>query len=350
MTTPQVELLFPKEKLTPLPTDRIPTPIEVRQFKRELVQNARAIPSALGGGNHGHLGLVLTAADYATAAGAGNAFALPNHPVVPGMGGTNQAIAVARANYDHEMAIYHTSHAVNRALKAQILEAVPAFCIQALSHDLNAFADVTVQALVTHMVTTYGVITEDDLSKNLDTMAAAWDPNTPIEAVFSLAHKCRQFATAGLDPISDANSVRQCLAAFEKSGVMEEAIKDWRKKPTADRTWANMPTHFIAANKERLRTATLASTGFNTANAATNASKPKNSTSTGASMCYCWTHGLGFNPEHTSESCSRPAEGHQKKATADNMLGGNNTIRRKRGEQAIYKRPTNTNTANPRST
>ncbi len=43
-------------------------------------------------------------------------------------------------------------------------------------------------------------------------------------------------------------------------------------------------------------------------------------------MYYCWSHGLGKNPEHTSRKCRHPKEGHQETATADNMEGGNNTI------------------------
>jgi hypothetical protein len=54
---------------------------------------------------------------------------------------------------------------------------------------------------------------------------------------------------------------------------------------------------------------------------------------------YCWTHGLSNNPQHTSATCTSPAEGHQRTATIDNMLGGNNSIRRRRNERAIYRRP-----------
>ena len=171
-------------------------------------------------------------------------------------------------------------------------------------------------------------------------MAAPWDPTGPTVTVFTQANKCRQLAEAGGDAISDATSVRLCLEAFEKSGVMGEAIKDWRKRPAADRTWANMPAHFQAANKERLRTATASSTGYQTANAATSTEKQTKPapavTVENCKMYYCFSHGLGKNPEHTSATCSNPREGHKKEATADNMMGGINTIRRKRGEKPVF--------------
>jgi hypothetical protein len=45
-------------------------------------------------------------------------------------------------------------------------------------------------------------------------------------------------------------------------------------------------------------------------------------------MYYCWTYGLGKNRAHTSVSCNRKAPGHQDTATANNLMGGNNTIMR----------------------
>ena len=48
---------------------------------------------------------------------------------------------------------------------------------------------------------------------------------------------------------------------------------------------------------------------------------------------YCWSHGLGRNKDHTSKSCKKPKEGHQRKATIHNMLGGSARIMRKRGDK-----------------
>lgn len=43
-------------------------------------------------------------------------------------------------------------------------------------------------------------------------------------------------------------------------------------------------------------------------------------------MFYCWTHGLGFNPKHTSCTCNSKAEGHRDEATVKKRLGGSNRI------------------------
>ena len=64
-------------------------------------------------------------------------------------------------------------------------------------------------------------------------------------------------------------------------------------------------------------------------------------------MFYCWTHGLSTNAQHTSLTCNKKADGHVDDATADKMQGGNNTIRRNKGERPIFVRPQrNTTTSN----
>jgi hypothetical protein len=103
---------------------------------------------------------------------------------------------------------------------------------------------------------------------------------------------------------------------------------------------------FTRADKERRRQVTTAQVGY--ANKATgrqettkdsNKENKPNTTSTGPSMAYCWSHGYGNNASHSSKTCTNPLPGHRTEATVDNMLGGCCVIKRRMGERAIYKRP-----------
>ena len=343
MATPTTSLAFPLSSFTQLPADTEPTANHIRQLKKEIYQNAMAIPSTYGGGNHGHLGLVMPAAAYDALPNT-QAFNVPANAPTLHIAPTSGPVLIATrtATYERDLKAYTTAKSVEYELKKMFLDAVPEVYIASQSDALFGYANVSLRNLLTHLVTTYGTIDEDALAKNLEEMGRPWDPNTPTITVFNQARKCRDFATAGGDAISDANSIRICLEAFQKSGVMDEAIKDWRKLPTANRTWANMPAHFLNANKERLRTITTSAAGFQTANAATPAVCPPvtNNSSTvqvgNCTMYYCFSHGLGKNPEHTSATCSNPREGHKREATADNMMGGINTIRRRRGERPAF--------------
>ena len=94
MATSTTSLAFPLLGFTQLPIDTKPTVTHIRQLKKELFQNALAIPSTHGGGNHGHLGLVMSAADCANIPGtaAFNAHVNPPTLAIPGGAG---AVAIA---------------------------------------------------------------------------------------------------------------------------------------------------------------------------------------------------------------------------------------------------------------
>ncbi len=55
-----------------------PTDQDITTLEKELIAIAASIPSALGGGNHGHAGIIAEPAKYLTM--AGTAFTNPPHP------------------------------------------------------------------------------------------------------------------------------------------------------------------------------------------------------------------------------------------------------------------------------
>jgi hypothetical protein len=55
-----------------------PTDQDITMLKKELIAITASIPSALGGGNHGHAGIIVEPAKYLTM--AGTAFTNPPHP------------------------------------------------------------------------------------------------------------------------------------------------------------------------------------------------------------------------------------------------------------------------------
>ena len=77
MTTPiPSKLPFPHVPLTRISGK--PTNASFRKLRKEVYANARAISSQRGGGQHGHLGIVMSNAAYMARVGA--AWDLPPHP------------------------------------------------------------------------------------------------------------------------------------------------------------------------------------------------------------------------------------------------------------------------------
>ena len=102
--------------------------------------------------------------------------------------------------------------------------------------------------------------------------------------------------------------------------------------------WESFQTHFnakyalLARTPAFLQGQTSQQAGYHEANAAQPASTTSSITRA-QNKDYCWTHGVNFAPNHNSQTCRNPLEGHVRTATEENMMGGNNSVRRQPNEQ-----------------
>ena len=350
-----------------------PTATALTILKQQIYANARSVASTRGGGQRGHLGLVMTVAEYTALpnVGAANAFALPAHPgptpVIPN-GATQAQIVEANRQYNATLAELALADQVRTQLKNLIFQAVEDRYTAVLKDEVFGYADVEIHAIITHLVDEYGQLTRDDLETNRESIKTCWNPDEPIEDLWIRLQEIRRISIRGNDEITANTLMELTFKMFENTGVFADACVLWENRPEADRTYANLVTFFTEWNKIRIRKLTARQAGFHGANAttvattptrgATNAmeglsvlspmtgsdnsgttetaaaassgntstSSPHVTTNDGLLMYYCHTHGLGTNANHTSATCNRPAEGHQREATVSNMMGGNNKI------------------------
>ena len=353
-TTTSPTLTFPHAELTKIAGE--PTNTAIKLLKKEIYANARAIPSTRGGGGHGHLGLVMPPADYLTL--AGQAFDLPAHPgAAPAhaAGATQAQIAETIRLYNSTLLEISVASTAKQSMKKQLLEAVDHLYLAELEDDVFGYSEVTIAQMITHLEATYGTITREELEKNRNSIATAWTLDDPIPSLWERLKEIKRISIAGNDELSDTTLIELTFLMFEKTGVFTTACDTWRVKPAGEKTMANFKTHFNAENKERLRKLTAAQAGFHganhvdpvasdppsppvtppapAANSTTVTPPPQVITNDGIKMYYCWTHGLGTNPNHTSPTCQHKAEGHKDDATVSNMQGGSNTIMTRRGRR-----------------
>ena len=338
---------FLKKDLDPI-LDR-PSRGSLSLLKKQLKANARKIHSTRGCGTRGHLRLCYTLANYNALGpiiGAGVPWVDPVHPgpnpIIP-VGTTGPNIQRILQEYASALQQYNIFKATDQALLHQAMLAINETFYCALEDDDEGYADLELIDLIEHLDQTYGDVTEDDLIANEKLLDNPWSPTQPLEDLFKQARKAQSFAR-NHDPISDPKVVRSLVANLENSGVFEHSLLLWRARPRIEHTLNNIQDHFNEANKERLRKATTQSKGFT--NGAANKvidqgnkeNRNPNNTLT-QSLYYCWSHGLGPNPKHTSGNCTRPCKGHCKDATMFNMMGGNNRIHRRQGEVQTYVAP-----------
>jgi hypothetical protein len=316
---------------------------------QEINANAISVPSNRGNGMLGHYALVVPAATHDLATG-GIAFiapvnpgASPNHPAAA----TAAQITETNRQFLADGIEFRTYLQTESRLKKLLLEAVPATFTQHLMDRYLGFANVTTLAILNHLDATYGELSPDDLDRNMVELEKPWDPSTPIETLFQQLRHCQQFAV-DTDPISDLHLVRSGLRNVERTGMFVDAIRDWRKRPVAEKTIINFRTDFAKADEERNRQMTAQNAGYHTAAVLVEVIAPEAMAAAAVTtkfdaappaLYYCWSHGAGVNKDHTGATCKFPAPGHRGDATVFNMLGGCNIIHRRRNEKPIYKKP-----------
>ena len=336
---------FPYVSLTPI--DGKPTNTTLQVLQRQLYTNARSVPSARGGGNHGHLAMVLSAPDYLLRTGV--PFIIPVHPGPPPEAvGTSAAIAVAIRNYNDALADVTLFNSLSAALTSQILTAVNASFLSALEDPDFGFGDVTPLTMLDHLRSEYGTMTPEELERNRSALSEPWNFDSPIEDLWAKLANIQRVAALGGVPIPEITIVTLTLAMIEATGLLATTTEKFRLRPTAEWTIALFKSEFLLGNKERVRRLTAGAAGFHGAHHAPivpPTPTPPNTTAVaaavtptpagpadrhvsveGGKMYYCWTHGLGPHRNHTSLTCHRKAAGHKDDATAFRMQGGNNTI------------------------
>ena len=251
-TAPSVETIrdgFPFPTIPKQPG--LPTYETIKAVHMKLKANAASVPSALGGGNHGLLGLIISDAVYHTF--TGNHFVLPNQPpplpIVPaGTSAVNTGVLVRE--HAELLREYHETMRTDQALTQQVINTFDKIYTRSLRNRHTGYANVTAINIVEHLYTTYGRITSMDLEQNDIRMKAPYDPTQPIENLFNQLEEGQEYAEAGQAPLSTLQLINTAYLLVFKTGVYRDACRDWNRRTPITKTWANFKQDFNLANQE----------------------------------------------------------------------------------------------------
>lgn len=319
-----------------------PTPLEMATIWQQLYANATSVFTNLSALFGFLYLLIFTAAEYATL--TGEVFVEPVHPGdnpnIPQQNPTQHQLLEAQRLHQHQLNTYNLYAMVNTILKAMIMRAFDEIYYHDLKHAQTHYSQVTARQLWKHLMDNYGKLSRDDLDKNEQAMNKEWTTAQPLEQLWKQMDTAKAIAGTQ-EPISDTTMIRVSIKNLRNVPEFKSGLAKFNELDDAQQTWAQLKTIMNKADKSRLLDLSTQDAGYHSANKVEEQPKEnkENTSPTGTALFYCWTHGLGRNPNHTSSTCKNPAANHNKKATADNMMGGNNKITRKRTEKAIYKPP-----------
>jgi hypothetical protein len=355
---------FPYQELHKLSAKKEPDYNDLQKLQKQLNANAMSVESQGGSGRHGFIALVVDEATNMDI--TGHVFTEPTRPdPVPMITQFASASQITLLIEEHKLKVAEWTNYNNtlKALRKQLLEAVPRDLIEELADSDSDFNNVSPLKIITYLKSLYGKITPMMLQANYDKLSEAWNPTDPINALWRQVKECRDFAEKGKEPIPTSTVIRLVTNNLDLTGVFTMDMHDWYNKPEADQQdYDQLRIFFNRANCNRINKMKKDTSGF--AGAATpppahpspSANQPPGKPKPAPTptkpppkniplrqpmdvgpLQYCFTH--GFNNSHNGKECKAKCDNHNDSATVKNMKGGNNTIQRRKGEKRIHVPP-----------
>jgi hypothetical protein len=262
-----VDTYFEYKKLSKIHTE--PTYDSLKKIKDELKANATAVSSDLGGGFHGHLGLVLQPEEYLRV--SNTPYVRPEHPGeldVP-LGTPQHESHRLRAEHKEAIRLFRETTDVEKALRYQITSAIPKEYLDSLrNREANAIT-LSIPDILDYLFQNYGTVEQEEVTKEEQIVREfKYNPPTPLVVIFNRIEDLRDLAEAALNPYTDLQLLNIGLQVLKDSGSFTEGLKLWYELPQDQHNWDNFKQHF----QEELRKLkkvlgpTMKHTGFQTVN------------------------------------------------------------------------------------
>ena len=203
----------------------------LKTLKDQHKANAASVPTTLGGGNHGYLGLILSPATYATI--SPTVFIEPaypgQHPAIPAGTRAANTSAIIR-HHTEDTRQWHEFKNVSTALKNQLLSAVEDIYVRALRDRHVGYMNQSIRNLLTHLFENYGNSTQLELEDNDTKMRALWDPDSPFDCLVQQLEDGQDYTDDGGQPYTTNQLLRIAYTLVFKTGLYFEDCKAWNAK------------------------------------------------------------------------------------------------------------------------
>lgn len=246
-----------------------PTSQDIDVLETELMRIAASFYSELGGGAHGHAGLLLSQNDYEMLA-PGTPFVIPTNPgVYPE--GIIAAAQKAQREAEHKALVkqFQTCVGVAKGLKELILKAIEEDFLLELQNEQTGYLNVSPFQIMNHLRNRWGSLDYVDINNLMNECDSGWSPDEVPTRFFNRIDKARkQLARANVN-IDERALMLKALKSFKDAGDYDAPIREWETKPSAMQTYSElknmMNREYSKANRHDNISARA--TGFASANA-----------------------------------------------------------------------------------
>ena len=224
MTNPEQETRKAVAECTVTKVHGQPTNRDIDRLEDELTAIASSFHSELGGGLHGHAGLIKSDADYDLIA-PGTPFVFPSNPGVYPAGAMTTAQRPQR-EAEHKALIvqFQTCIGASKGLKDLILKSVEEDYLLELRSVGIGYLNVTPLQMLTHLRNRWGTMDYVDITALLAECDTPWNAAEVPEKYFNrLDEARRQLARLNVQ-IDERAIVAKALKSFKDAGDYDAAI------------------------------------------------------------------------------------------------------------------------------
>ena len=237
-----------------------PTTATLVTLQREIRANAQSIPTTLGGGFYGHLGLVCNETEYASIPNT-TRYVKPTNPGMLQPGATTETqfqIIQRRDEHAEQTRIFREALSVERTLVQQIVAAIDKKYLKAIRNNITSKIMLTIQEIFEYLFDTYGDVTTAELRELRATVEnMTYIPTEPIDNIFTEIDEFSDIAVIAKSPISDQQRIDIAYLILQKLRQFKNGLHSWNKLPRVNQTWDNFKIHFRSEHKELKKTGQL---------------------------------------------------------------------------------------------
>jgi len=229
-----------------------PTFETLQTLANEIKANAASVPSTLGGGHFGHLGLILSDARYATLADTIPWISPVNPgPYAPPDGGTAPQIEAVKDVWRELKIEFDLCQATEKALIAQIVASIDPIYLRALLNRVTGQYNHDIRSVIMHLFSTYGKITPQQVkAKEAAVLGMHYDISQPVDIVFNAIDDLADLADHARSPMTPQQMLDLAYVIFARQPILQQDIRLWTRRPAPERTWLNMLEHFRDAQSD----------------------------------------------------------------------------------------------------
>jgi hypothetical protein len=225
----------------------------IKHLHDEVKANAASVPTTLGGGLYGHLGMILSATKFNALPNVAP-WVTPVHPgpfAPPAGGPTGAQIEAAKDVWRERQYTFELYQATEKALIAQIVEAIdPSYIRPLLNRATLQYTD-GVTAIMEHLYATHGRLTPQlVIAKEQALCNMGYSITMPVDDVFDAIEDLEELAEHAKSPLSTEHKLDLAYTLFMKEPIFHPDMRIWSRKPAADKTWDNMLTHLRDAHQD----------------------------------------------------------------------------------------------------